>query len=88
MVKKTILKIIKEMRFSKNKREYKIYILDRLAEGDLRVILGDEIIGITEFDQIILKDGSTIPIHRIVRIEYGKEVLIDRTSYRFKGMRK
>ncbi|MGC8996337.1 MAG: RNA repair domain-containing protein [Fervidicoccaceae archaeon] len=79
------MEIVKEIRSSKNKHDYKIYIIDRLAEGNLRVVTGNEITGITAFDQLTLEDDSTIPIHRIVKIEYKDKILIDRTTSHSRG---
>lgn len=80
MTRRTILGVLKEIRGSTFKEKYKIFIRDRLVEGGTRVITGDQIDEITQFDQIILKEGSVIPIHRIIKIEIGNRVIIDRKT--------
>ncbi|MCI4396810.1 MAG: DUF504 domain-containing protein [Thermoprotei archaeon] len=80
MTRKTILGILKEIRYSKVKNKYRIYIKDRMVNQGVKVISGEEIAGITQLDQILLVDGTIIPVHRVLRIEADGKVLIDRST--------
>jgi len=80
--KRTLLDLVKEIRSSSEKEQYELYIIDRLNEKGFRAIKGSDIVGITGFDQIILRDETVIPIHRIVRIVKGGKVLIERKQDR------
>jgi uncharacterized protein (UPF0248 family) len=80
MTRKTILGILKEIRYSQVKNKYRIYIKDRMISQGVKVISGEEIAGITQLDQILLVDGTIIPIHRVLRIEADGKVLIDRST--------
>jgi len=80
--KRTLLDFVKEIRSSSEKDQYELHIIDRLNEKGFRAIKGSDIIGITGFDQIVLRDETVIPIHRIVRIVKGEKVLIERKQDR------
>ncbi|NAY89891.1 MAG: DUF504 domain-containing protein [Desulfurococcales archaeon] len=80
MTRKTILGILKEIRYSQVKNKYRIYIKDRMISQGVKVISGEEIAGITQLDQILLVDGTIIPVHRVLRIEADGKVLIDRST--------
>jgi len=80
MTRKTILGILKEIRYSQVKNKYRIYIKDRMVNQGVKVISGEEIAGITQLDQILLVDGTIIPVHRVLRIEADGKVLIDRST--------
>jgi uncharacterized protein (UPF0248 family) len=80
MTRKTILGILKEIRYSQVKNKYRIYIKDRMVNRGVKVISGEEIAGITQLDQILLVDGTIIPVHRVLRIEADGKVLIDRST--------
>ncbi|MFP3268507.1 MAG: RNA repair domain-containing protein [Desulfurococcales archaeon] len=80
MTRKTILGILKEIRYSQVKNKYRIYIKDRMVSQGVKVISGEEIAGITQLDQILLVDGTIIPVHRVLRIEADGKVLIDRST--------
>ncbi len=77
-LKNIVFKII----WAEDKQEYNIEVIDRLSQSGYRMINGREILGVTYFDQMILEDESTIPLHRIVRVYYKGTILIDREKQR------
>ena len=79
MVRKGYLKnILNRIIWSRNKKSYNIIIIDRLSKNGIRVINGEEINGLTTFDQMIINDGSVIPLHRIIEVTEDGRVLIKR----------
>ncbi len=54
-------------------KNYKIVFISRGNPNDLEEVTGDEIKVMS--DRILLKDGRTIPHHRIIAIWKGKELI-------------
>ncbi|AFH42238.1 DUF504 domain-containing protein [Fervidicoccus fontis] len=72
-----IYSIVKKALLSKEKKKYVFYALDR-KKSTLREIRGNEITDVNEFGFLILLDGSQIPIHRIRKITFKGEVILER----------
>lgn len=78
MKKKNLYETVREILHSPMKEKYTICFIDRRAPQKTRTIKGNEIDAITPVHLILLKDGTSIPVHRIIEIRYEKEVVIKR----------
>jgi uncharacterized protein (UPF0248 family) len=81
----SIKNLVKKIIWSQEKENYTIFLVDRLSATGTRVITGDEIDRVSVFDQLVLKDGSIIPLHRIRVIKYKDKVLLERKERRPKS---
>lgn len=55
-------------------RKSKISYIHRGARGNMKIIEGSSI-GSLKGGFLILKDGTQIPFHRIIKIEYEQEII-------------
>ncbi len=80
MKKDTIINLINKIIWSKpeEKNKYRIEILDRLSPNMIRIVGGLSIKRITKMGGLELADGTIVPIHRIKRITYEGQVIIER----------
>ncbi len=78
-----IKEAVKRILWDEKRGEYTIIITDRLSDQGYREIRGDSIEKITVFDQVVLKDGTVIPLHRILIVKKGESILVDRRKNRY-----
>ncbi len=80
MTSKNPRDILNELKWREEKdlKKASIYYVHRGAPGDFRVMEGEEIKDLGR--SFIKTEEAHIPYHRIFKIEYGKEVLLERKS--------
>lgn len=73
-----IWNLINRIIWSQNKQDFFVEVVDRLTPGSARIIRGDEIVKVHPNGLMELRNGTFIPIHRVISIRYRNDVIFSR----------